>query len=132
MDIKQKQYAYSFNDEDYHGVFDSVEAAIDEASESDDGTEDQNVIYIGTCKFFTIQDFAPKIFGYLVDIAWDEAGESSQEWLDGVTSEQEDSLNAYVSNALMAWADEHNLQPRFYTVENVQKMSFKRKGNNND
>jgi len=115
-----KQYAWSTDEEMYHGKFDTVEEALAEAREHliDGLDEDPGsyTVWVGEAK--------PIPTGRLVDAecivermqerAYEEVGEFGEDYLTTATAEQLKELEALV----VAWADRVEM-PSFYSADNI-------------
>lgn len=53
--------------------------------------------------------------------AWDDHGEFSETFLDGLTKEQEAELTKAVGDAIDTWIGKHGLHPTFFTVTNIKE-----------
>ena len=52
-------------------------------------------------------------------------GEFSEDFLEGVTSEQAAELQTGLKSLIDNWMDAHKLQPTFYTVINAREVKAK-------
>lgn len=103
------QFCYSYDNEQFHGHFDSREQALAEARSGDD----TRTVYVGESVPYEVEDFV-SADGVLYDLrnrACDEAGEWADDWLGNVTPEQEAELQAL----LVAWVRKVD-SPSFYRV----------------
>jgi len=116
------KYAYSFNEEDYHGPHDTIEDALAEAwSDSD---EDHTHCWIGEC---AIPDAASHLDYDAVIEHITNMEDFSHEWADDwpkTTKEQREELTASLQAAFKAWLDKHDLHPKFFTVKNAKRMEI--------
>lgn len=117
-------FAYSTNEEDYHGGFPTREAAIEDAVASDDLAPGDTVwtgkvVSAGPASrlFRSVR----RIIEDMQEDAYDEAGEHADRFLENVTDAQVDELGGEIKKVIDAWADKHGLQPTFFTVASVEK-----------
>lgn len=52
--------------------------------------------------------------------AYDDVGDFARDYLDDVTDEMKEELDVIIC----AWANKHNLSPKFFHVRNVKEVSF--------
>jgi len=114
-------YSYSFNEESYTGQFDTREGAIKEAM----ATIDE-----GRTAFWTGSNREPEfdlraldgdlIIEGLQDSEDDLMIEQADGW-PNATSAQVDDLTATLRAAFNQWVSRHELEPKFWLVENVQE-----------
>jgi len=119
-----EQKCYSLNDEDF--TYDELDDAITDAF--DDSTIDigsEIIVFEGDAVKFQAGDFTGFNLDSITNSAYDEGGEYSESYLEGVTKEQEADLDKRVADAVNQWADDHGLQPNFYRVANVKKIRVK-------
>lgn len=114
---------YSTNDErfDHTEMEDAVWEVFDYVGAM---PGDERTIYKGDGCNKKAGDYAP-VYHFLEgmdELAGDDCGEFSEDWLKKVTKEQTDDLSRRIRDAVNAWADEHALQPTFGTVENVKAI----------
>ena len=59
----------------------------------------------------------------MLENGYEEAGEYADYWsLDQATSEQKTELEDEIKKVIDIWADKHNMHPRFYNIENQEKI----------
>jgi hypothetical protein len=111
-------FSYSFNEENYHGEFDSVESAIKEAKA--DRSDRPLIVFIGENR---VPDVMLGIDGndILESIAMTEdfSIEQAEGW-PGATKEQIAQLTAKLRETFQAWMESNGLTPKFWLVENVR------------
>lgn len=117
---------YSHNEDDWlsatEDVFDAVERVLDDMSDKEFSTCTEVQIYQGVAKEYNISDFfsAEQIIENIQEDAWwegDEAADGYLENLDEVVVEE-------LKQAIVAWADKHNLHPDFYNVVDVKPYTY--------
>lgn len=136
MTSKMGAYAYSLNEEDFEQGGDSRETALEAAlfAVSDRTGDDEHADYKPGqwVTVWTGRSVKQAPDGYAMgcadavldrarDAAYDEAGEHSEGWLELTTPEQDAGLDAMVAAAFGAWCKKHGLEPKFYSVVDVQK-----------
>jgi hypothetical protein len=113
---------YSRNEEDF--CFNSVDEAVSELL-------DDNYLRTGETATLwegdAIQNRASHYLGCIAEDMQDRACDECGEYADGwdFSKAQRESLQEVVSNAVDQWAAENNMQPHFYTVENVVKFTVR-------
>lgn len=115
--MKQK-YAWSrySDDEIWHGgPCDSIRECVEEAL--DDGFELTDSFAIGIIEPYEVNyDFADDITYRLGEDAFDEVGEVASDWLNYVSKENLEKLNARVTTVVKEWLKEIHEEPSFYKV----------------
>lgn len=123
-EAKQKkeavEWAYSFNEEAYHGEEPTIEAAIAEAlAEFDNNPEEHSdYFWVGQCKRFYAKGDADLVIDYLQECAYEECGEYAETYLDDVTDAERKELSDFIT----AWAARVD-RSNFYTIEKAQKIT---------
>ena len=114
---------YSINNEDfsYDELDDAVIAALEEPDVS---VGDVVTVYEGDAVPWKAGDFTGWNLDHITNAAYDEGGEYAEDYLSGVTKEQEADLDKRVADAVNQWADDHGLHPNFYQVRNVKEHRF--------
>lgn len=82
------------------------------------------VIYAADSIGQKASNFIPDIVEYMQEIAYEECGEYVDTWPDA-TQSQRDNLNRTIGNVVNVWADQNNLKPKFYKVENIKEIKIK-------
>jgi hypothetical protein len=115
------KFSYSFNQENYHGDFETREEAIAEA--------EAEAVHGGATRFWTGEQVKPwqpediwEAYDWLEDVSCqDEYSIDAAEGWDESTKEQREELEAEVRKVMAAWLDRHDLRPKFWLIENVQE-----------
>lgn len=110
------EYVFSNNNEDFSfdDDYDCIEYALDTVTNINDVIE----IYRGTPVRYKASDLNSGIDDYLVDQAYDKAGEFSESWCNAVHwGEFRKKLDQFLDETLPA--------PNFFTVENVETLKAK-------
>lgn len=112
-------YSYSTDDETYHGEFDSPEAAAAEAFYNDPELES---VSVGENRKHTAHRYvsADRILEDVTERAYDECGEASETWLDGVmySVDEKAELERLVGDWLQAQEP-----PNFWRVANTRQIT---------
>jgi hypothetical protein len=110
-------YSYSYDEECYHGQFDTPEAAAAEVFASDPHL---NEIWVGENKGVTAHAFidADDVLENSQQRADEHAGECAGDWLSGLGKEKRAALEVLIGD----WLQE-NEPPCFWTIENPRKVS---------
>lgn len=107
------QYAYSHNEENYHGFFDSREDAIAEAiTDCECGKE----VWTGEIETPIPENHVEARY-VLEQVACqdDFSGEWADDWPES-NMEQEKELTEALRKTFSEWLDKHDLRPRFYNI----------------
>ena len=108
-------------EETWNNSGESIKECIEEARLYVEA-EDQEFVYIGEVTNHVPTIDAERIIDNLIDQAYDECGESSDGWLDGVkTEELEEKLN----EVLQEWLKKTNQEPTFGKLEKVNRYNLK-------
>ena len=118
---------FSTNNEDfsYDELDDAVRDALDDPEIK---VGDVVTVYEGDAVRFKAGDFSGWNLDHITNAAYDEGGEYAEDYLSGVTKEQEAELDKMVEDAVNAWADKHGLQPTFYRVINAKEVQARHTG----
>ena len=108
-------------DECVNDVFDTKEEAIKEAKEFK-----SEQIYIGAA----IQDAIPVIdvddvIDNIMNDMYEAYGEVAKGYLDDVKREQVKDLEKKLNVVLQEWLKDSNLEPKFYHIEEIEKLEVK-------
>ena len=117
-----KQYSWSTDEEQFHGQFDSEEAAIADAlCISGHDFEVGNVIWIGEAVPVLAEELvrAESVIDQMLETAYELAGEASEDYLSGVTAEQKKELESLIA----AWADGVE-NPSFWQITNTTEYTI--------
>lgn len=119
--VEVGKWAYSQNQENYEGAFDSKEEAIEEAKS--EGAE--GLVWIGQLK-----EVKPSILGYQIceqlhEHAYEEVGEYADSWLCDISREDESELTQRLTDEFYKWAKEKGHLPKyFWGVENIERIDL--------
>lgn len=112
------EWAYSFDEERYHGHEPSIEAAIAEAL-AEAGDEEAAHFWVGRCKRFVGTGDAASVIERLQEQCYGECGEYGETYLEDVTAEEKQEL----ADLITAWAARVD-RANFYTIEKAQKFTL--------
>lgn len=115
-EFETKQEAIDFVKEDFEGFF-LEETGLEYKSDVDD-----KVFYVGQKERFAPSVDAVSILDDIAENAYDEVGESAEEYLGHVSTKEINSLEERLNKAFQEWADETNNHPTFWKVVNVEKV----------
>lgn len=103
------QYAYSFNEEDYTGSFDTIDEAIAEAS--CDNFDDATHCSVGEVEAYEMREFLPDILERIDEKAADESAYAEYGFInsDKVTEKE-------LQDALIAIFEKKGMKPNFWKV----------------
>mgnify|MGYP003291663946 CR=1 FL=1 len=119
-----KKFAYSFDNIVYHGEFYSVEDTLKEAS-FDGWDKECPDIWVGEC----YQDYEPTVYACRVlddlqEHAYENGGEWAEDWLLGVTDEEERDLQDSLNNVIRAWIKKYKYEPTWFRVCNQEQYNY--------
>jgi hypothetical protein len=106
---------YSYDGEDYHHSVDEVvERALDCVDPDEETPPVTREIYVAQERQRTFADYANPVhfIEAAQELAYEEADEYVDDWLEHVTPEAVEELHGLLN----AWATRHGHQPTFYTV----------------
>ena len=120
----EKQYCWSWNDEEYDsGTFNSIGDALEDACEcADDETE----VYIGEVVPFSNSSFYPDgswVTEHMQEQAWCNGGDYAEYYVD-VSKEAIDELTDELSGLLDNWCKKHGVSPKFHRVINSKQYAI--------
>ena len=122
------KFSYSFyEDIDYSCEYDSVEEALEAAkldAKNDDDFKDMDTVYVGRIYRFVPEVDAWSIIERLQDDADDEAYEASEDYLQDVSDEEANKLEAMLTETFNKWARETGNEPNFFVVKDVKEYSL--------
>lgn len=111
--MSEMKYAYSCDGERYHGCFDSIEDAFDEAN-----CQDGESVWIG----MIVRPHAPEAF-VDADLVLDHIScqdeyshECAEDWCMCSDAEKEE-LTEYLQAVVAGWIRRHKLEPTFFLVQ---------------
>lgn len=110
-------YSYSYDEENYHGNFQSPEAAAADVFLDDPEIDE---IWVGENSYVTAHEFidADDVLENAQQRADEHAGECAGDWLSWFGKEKRAELEVLIGD----WLQE-NEPPRFWTIENPRKVS---------
>lgn len=116
------RYAYSTDEENYTGPFDTIEEVIAEATAGSNAYVGMGFWVGEEAKPPQPEEFWHSSRDWLENVGeQDEYGiEAAEDW-DRSTKEQREELEAEVREVMGKWLDRHKLRPSFFLVENVKK-----------
>ena len=122
------KFSYSFyEDIDYSCEYDSVEEALEAAkldAKNDDEFKDMDTVYVGRIYRFVPEVDAWSIIERLQDDADDEAYEASEDYLQDVSDEEANKLEAMLTETFNKWARETGNEPNFFVVKDIKEYSL--------
>lgn len=122
----ENTYCYSFDEECFHGEFDSREEAIKEAfEENKDYNNKYKVCWVGKCI-----EVIPSGFGIepiLEDVAHntkaDTCGDFADDYLMDVSNEHMTELEDAMHEVLFNWLDKHEeYKPTWFEVDDIEEV----------
>lgn len=121
-DSDKMKKCYSTNEEDFN--HDSVGEAIDSLlDENYLRTGETTTIWEGDARQHPASYYLGDVADMMMEQAADLCGEYADSW--EFSRAQSGSLREVVSAAVDQWATENNMQPHFYTVENVVPLTVR-------
>ena len=122
------KFSYSFyEDIEYSSEYDSVEEALEAAkldAKNDDEFKDMDTVYVGRIYRFVPEVDAWSIIERLQYDADDEAYEASEDYLQDVSDEEANKLEAMLTETFNKWARETGNEPNFFVVKDVKEYSL--------
>lgn len=121
---KAETYCYSWDDEQYHGTYDSVEEALEDArKDNSDGW--YGSVYIGTCTDVKLSwnSNEEQIIESMYENLYDEVGEVAECF--EVTIEQELELAKRIDATVEQWLRDMDIKPNCYKVLDGHLVSLK-------
>ena len=115
---------YSTNDEIFN--HESIMEALSELH--DDGFLELNGtarVWLGDRKKIDTYPSAGSLIDSMREDAYHQAGDSSDSYLDSVSSQQEAELQSGLNSLIDNWLVAHKLTPTFYSVENVEVLEVR-------
>ena len=121
--MKNKQYAWSNDEEHYDGYYKTVEDAIGEAI----ACGEEGDIWIGEIvEYDNFSINVDKVIEDVCQVACEEVGEFAEGWLYKIPEEQEKELEEELNKVWNNWIKKYKLEPQFFTVENVKKYDLEK------
>ena len=125
---RTNKFSYSFyEDIEYSSEYDSVEEALEAAkldAKNDDEFKDMDTVYVGKIYRFVPEVDAWSIIERLQDDADDETYEASEDYLQDVSDEEANKLEAMLTETFNKWARETGNEPNFFVVKDVKEYSL--------
>ena len=125
---RTNKFSYSFyEDIEYSSEYDSVEEALEAAkldAKNDDEFKDMDTVHVGRIYRFVPEVDAWSIIERLQDDADDEAYEASEDYLQDVSDEEANKLEAMLTETFNKWARETGNEPNFFVVKDVKEYSL--------
>lgn len=78
--------------------------------------------YVGDKKTCVASDFVRFVYDQLVECAYEEAGEYTEDW--ELTSPLQNELQKTVEKAVDDFFDKYEMQPKFYMIENITEFEI--------
>lgn len=117
----KKEYAYSFNQEDYSGKFGTLEEALEEAKACKHLGHDN--CWIGEAVTITWEDFnievASNVLSEIKEYAWEELHESVVDVIEELEEKCTDELNEIIFNFLKS------KEPEFTAFKVINEKEYK-------
>lgn len=127
MKKEDGKWCYSFNEEHFEETFETKEEAIEEALwYYKDDKLDQDFIWVGQTKSIRLGVDTYQIIEGLQEEAYEQAGEVAENFLHNIKPDDMKELEESLNKALFAWMDKFKHNPRFYTVENIEKIEVEK------
>lgn len=115
--MSNEKWSVSTNEEDYHGVFDSMEDAIAEGKNSEEGS-----FFVGRC----VPPVQPEVLftgdaieDWLDRCVW-QHDDYSHDWAEGQvlpSGKQKEELAEKIRPIISEWLDRHRLRPTFWNID---------------
>jgi len=125
---RPESFSWSRDEERYHGEFATREAALEEAAAE---YPEQEAFWTGLIVRPNVKAWLPDVdhqIEAMQERAWEEAGEISETFMEDVTKDQRKELQAEMDAVMLAWMARHNLEPRFWLVEQVEEHEMPQVG----
>lgn len=120
------KWAYSFNEENYEGSFDTKEEAIEEVKAA---YPEKTFVHVGQLRAVRPLVDGSGICEQLIEQAYDECGEACENWLTCVDKKEMDELTAQMTNVFYEWCKEYgHLPDNFFAIKNSEQIDFEMEG----
>lgn len=117
------KWCYSLNGEEYEGLYDSKEDAIEEGNERAYENE-QETFWVGKAeKTFVPGVDVENLLENIRDNACAEGGEFAEDYLMHTTTEQERELEEKLNEVLHEWLDKYKHEVNFYSVIGEEEIA---------
>ena len=126
--LKHTEYCYSWDNESFNsGRFDSIDEAIADAVDNDDGWKTH--VYIGEVEPWNNSEFYPPaswVLEYMQEQAWGEAGDHADDYAN-VSIEARDELDQQLSVLLDSWCEKHGGGTSVFQGQEIQPLPIARR-----
>jgi hypothetical protein len=119
-----KQYAYSYDREDYTGSFDSPEEAVAEAVRKSEGlSSPPTEIFVGVLVEADPQttDHAERIVEAMNRRAHVDYGDAAARYLKNASKQQIAELDQEIARTIAAWLERNKMRPTFVKVQGIRE-----------
>lgn len=115
-------WAFSYDEELFHGNFGSKEEVINEALEYKD-SYDQDYFFVGQIdEEVGISIDVDSLLEEINEGVYERVGELADDYLVDVDKEHVRILEDRLNDVLYEWMDEFGYKPNFWTIKNVEKI----------
>lgn len=121
------KYFWNFNEHEevWHNSYPTIEDCIEEAKlEKEDRGLTQNHVFIGEVEPYIPSIDVEYVIDNLGEAAYQECGECSEGWLDGLNKKQEEILEERLNKVLIDWLEETNNNPSFGKFMKISKYNL--------
>lgn len=126
------KFSYSFDEERYGFLYDSIEETLKDAIEEIEALRKCNAsdipekIFVGECRIYepTLLNSGDDVIEAIKLQASDAGGEWADDYLDDVTKEQVEELEKNLDDVFQKWIDKYKFQPNFYTVSTYKAYTY--------
>jgi len=118
--MKTPSYAYSYDQEHYHGEFTTRE---DAAAEGFAGDEEAETVWTGEMVEPALAPNAECLIEQMANDATDDGGDAADDYLSHIPKEAKEELQSELQALWDRWEAKHNLDPDWFTVVNIQEHS---------
>ncbi len=85
---------------------------------------DEKCFDVGEVYTPVYQIYGDEVIERLAELAYEEACDFAEGWLDGVTKAEELELQARLNVVLQKWLEETHNEPTFHLVRNIETVSL--------
>ena len=122
------KFSYSFYESfNYSCEYDSIEEALAAAkidAKNADEFKDAKTVYIGRVYRFVPEIEPWSVIERLQDDADDEADEAAEDYLQDVSDEEANKLEAMLTETFNKWARDTGNEPNFFVVKDIKEYSL--------
>lgn len=121
------KYFWNFNEHEeiWQNSCPTIEDCLDEAKwEKEDREIPQNHVFIGEVEPYIPRIDAEDVIDDLVETAYQDCGECSEAWFNGLTKEQIMDLGNILNETFFDWLDQNKLLPGFGNFIKVSKYNL--------